>query len=210
MNSFIEVIKIIPIDKKKKKITFEDGSCLSLYCGEIRRLNITEGTFMSQEILDEIYGILRKRARERSLYLLKDSDKTEKQIKDKLREGFYPEEIIEETLEFLHGYNYIDDERYCTNYINTKKDKKSIRQISSELYRKGIDKDIVKKVLEDEMNGIVINPHYTILGLLKKKNYDPCNDDYKYKNRILSSLAMKGFNYDDIIDAMNGFKEDSN
>lgn len=208
MNSFKEVIKIIPVDKKKKKITFEDGSCLSLYSGEIRRLNITEGTLISHDILDEIYGILRKRARERSLYLLKDSDKTEKQIKNKLREGFYPEEIIDETLEFLHRYNYVDDERYCINYINAKKDKKSIRQISSELYKKGINKDIVKNVLENEINGIVIEPYYVISGLLKKKNYNPCNNDYKYKNRILSSLAMRGFNYDDIIDAMNGFKED--
>ena len=63
-----------------------------------------------QEQVEEIYHeILRKRIKERALYLLKAADKTEYEIRTKLRQAFYPEELIDYAVDFLKQYRYIDD-----------------------------------------------------------------------------------------------------
>ena len=82
----MKVVEVKKIDKKKSKIIFDDGTVFALYNGEIFKDRITEGTVLDSEEYNAIKIILRKRARERCLYLLKDSDKTVKQIKDKLKE----------------------------------------------------------------------------------------------------------------------------
>jgi len=205
MSKSYEVSAVIPLNKKKSKITFTDGSCLPLYSNEIKRFGIVEGCIISDNYYLEIFDILRKRARERCFYLLKDGDKTIKQIKDKLKQCFYPEEIIEETISFLCKYNYLNDERYCVNYINSKKSVKSIRQITAELYNKGISPEFVKNILQNEEYDISLDSSECIYKLLKKKSFDSKNEDYSYKSKILAYVVSKGFDFDDVISVMSKF-----
>ncbi|MBQ0100023.1 MAG: RecX family transcriptional regulator, partial [Lachnospiraceae bacterium] len=79
------------------------------------------------EISDEAYRrileeVLLPRAKKRVLYYLKNADKTEFQIRRKLAEGLYPEEVIEKVMEFLHRYEFADDARYAESFIEAKKD----------------------------------------------------------------------------------------
>jgi len=130
---------------------------------------------------------------------------TIKQIKDKLKQCFYPEEIIEETISFLCKYNYLNDERYCVNYINSKKSVKSIRQITAELYNKGISPEFVKNILQNEEYDISLDSSECIYKLLKKKSFDSKNEDYSYKSKILAYVVSKGFDFDDVISVMSKF-----
>ena len=67
--------------------------------------HISEGAELSEEqykkILEET--ILR-RAKMRCLNLLKTMDRTEIQLRQKLKQGEYPEEIIERAIEYVKGY----------------------------------------------------------------------------------------------------------
>ena len=77
----MKIITIIELDKKKKKIVLENGECFALYCGEIRKYRLEEGIELEDTVYREIVDyVLTKRAKERLLYLLKDSDKTEKSL----------------------------------------------------------------------------------------------------------------------------------
>ena len=97
------VISVLPLGKKKYKVTLEgtETVILSLYPSEIRRYSIQDGNTLSFVHFTEIQDILYKRGKERALYYLKSSDKTVFQVRTKLREGYYPINIIDKIIEFL-------------------------------------------------------------------------------------------------------------
>ena len=57
---------------KKCRIIIDDDIVVQLYKGEVRKLGIKADSQFSNESYNEMYNILNKRARERSLFLLKD------------------------------------------------------------------------------------------------------------------------------------------
>ena len=59
---------------KKCRIIIDDDIVVQLYKGEVRKLGIKADSQFSNESYNEMYNILNKRARERSLFLLKDMD----------------------------------------------------------------------------------------------------------------------------------------
>ena len=62
-------------------------------------------------------------------------DRTEHQLREKLRASEYPEEVIEEAIEYVKSFHYIDDERYAETFTRYKKEKMSRQQIKQKLYR---------------------------------------------------------------------------
>ena len=76
--------------------------------------------------------------------------------------------------------------------------KKSIRQMKFDLRQKGVNDDLVEMVFED----MEVDESAQILGLLRKKNYDPEEPDSAKRQKIYAFLARKGFSYDAINSAM--------
>ena len=183
---------------KKCRIIIDDDIVVQLYKGEVRKLGIKADSQFSDESFNEMYNILNKRARERSLFLLKDMDKPEKQIRDKLKLGDYPEDIINNAIEFLKKYGYVDDIRYAKLYISSKQNSKSIKQIELELYKKGVNKEKVSKVLL-EMD---LSNEEALNKLIEKiiRKYD-LNDKTQY-NKMCRYLLGKGFSYGEIQEAL--------
>ena len=195
---------IISVDKKRSKILLEHREPFVLYNGEIRRYHIEKASEISEEMLQTIYKeVLQKRVKERVLHILQSMDRTEYEIRDKLKKGYYPEEIIEYAVEFLKKYNYIDDQRYAQNYINACKGKKSRKIIQQSLYLKGISKEIAEEafeLLEDNMTEG--DERAIIYTLLEKRKYKYEAADSKEKNRTAAFLLRKGFEMEDIIHCM--------
>ena len=120
-----------------------------LYKSEVRKLNLEESVNIEETQYQIIIDILYKRARERALYILDDAYKTKKQIVDKLKAGCYPEFIIDRVIEYLTEYDLINDYRYASMYIDFKADSKSKRQITQDLYSKGVLKEIIDSAFEN-------------------------------------------------------------
>ena len=75
-----KVLKTIP--KGNRTQVFVDNSSFLLYKGEMRKYHIEPDMELEDETYRKILEVLYKRAKERALYLLDDSYKTEKQIAD--------------------------------------------------------------------------------------------------------------------------------
>ena len=128
-----------------------------------------------------------REARNKGLYYLQFSGKTENEMRKKLAEqGFSP------------AYRYLDDEDYARRYVEKNGNKKSIRQMKFDLRQKGIGDDLVEVVFED----MEVDEPSQILGLLRKKNYDPEEPDPAKRQKIYAFLARKGFSYEAINSAM--------
>ncbi|MCD8023610.1 MAG: recombination regulator RecX, partial [Lachnospiraceae bacterium] len=126
-------------------VTLESGASFPLYGGELSECHIREGEEVSGAVLDQILGdLLPKRARLRAMHLLEKMDRTEAQLREKLRQSFYPDEVVEDAIGYVKGFRYIDDLRYARSYLETHSSQKSLRQMEQELFAKGIDRETVR------------------------------------------------------------------
>lgn len=201
------VTGIVPLDKRRSKVFLEEDFAFVLYKGEIRRYHIEEGGELPEETYREIMTlIICKRARERAVNLLKNSDKTELELRRKLRDGFYPEEAIDGALKMLKNYRYVDDESYAARYVENQGSRKSRRQLSFDLERKGIDRDTISQLLE----GNPVDEEAQIRAFLKKKHYEPGQMEQKDVAKLAAALGRKGFPFGVIRKVMaEDFDEDS-
>ena len=84
------VTGIEEINNKKIRVFIDNEFAFVLYKGELRLYGIREGEEIGEEEYLEITGkILPKRAKLRSMNLLKSRAYTEKQLRDKLVQGEY-------------------------------------------------------------------------------------------------------------------------
>ncbi len=107
--------------------------------------------------------------RECALALLEFRDRTERELRQKLKEREYSAEEIEETVLFLKEYRYLDDEAYAGRYIRACAARKSRRQIRADLERKGVSREIIDLQLQEE----AVDEDSQIRKLLEKKGYEP-------------------------------------
>lgn len=139
-----------------------------------------------------------REARNKGLYYLQFSGKTENEMRKKLAEQGFSPASVEDAVLFLKHYRYLDDEDYAKRYVEKNGNKKSIRQMKFDLRQKGIGDDLVEMVFED----MEVDEPSQILGLLRKKNYDPEEPDPAKRQKIYAFLARKGFSYEAINSAM--------
>ena len=206
------VKSVVLLNKKKYKILLEGTSniFIALYPSELRKYNIQEGNIISEEQYKIIEDILFKRGKERALYYLKNSDKTTYQMRTKLREGFYPENVIDKVILFLNNYGYIDDLQYAIRFISYNMNKNSSRKIVEKLRVKGIAKEIIEEAFDnireydEELDQSHIEIELIRKQIIKKIRPDM---DKNMENKIVMSLGRKGFVYEDVISVL---KEEKN
>ncbi len=207
------VTSIHKLDKKKSLIHLDEDIKISVYNSELYKYGIREQTELSDEISREIFEVLLpRRARERVFYMLKDSDKSEQDVRRKLLTAYYPEDIVEAVIRYMKDMKYIDDRRYADNYIRGNRRQKSINRMKQELYFHGVEKSVICEAVnsfEEEWDLLSEEQQRIIHKEFIRRKYDFRNEDEKLKNKIIQSLMRKGFNFDDIQSVYRKLKEES-
>lgn len=125
--------------------------------------------------------------------ILERSDRTEAEMRKKLREREYTPEETEEAIRFLKEYRYINDAAYAEKYIRVCSSKKSVRQIRCDLERKGVEKELILESLGENP----VDEEEQVRRLLIKKGYKPGErmepDQYR---KVMGALCRKGFSYE--------------
>ena len=133
----------------KRKVYLDGQPVFVLYRGELSGCHIEKDQELPEAVYREIMDeILWKRIRMRCLYLLKSMDRTEYQLRTKLKQNFYPEELIDRVILWLENLHYLDDVRYAESYIRTHGESLSTLQLKQKLMRKGFSSSGVRKVLQ--------------------------------------------------------------
>ena len=194
------VTKIEPVTRSKSRNYVDERRWCTLYNKELYRYSLREGQPVSDGVYGEIMGeILTKRAKRRVLYLLRSMDRTEQQLRQKLKEGDYPEEIIDIAIAYVQKLHYQDDRRYASNYVDYRKKNKSRLQLKQELYCKGIPADMTKEILEEYSSD---EEREAIRGWLRRKGYDPAEATPESQRKMYGFLMRKGFRMEDVLAAM--------
>ena len=135
------------------------------------------------------------KAKLKALDMISRGNKSEKQVRERLLKAEYSSYIVEEVLAFLKKYHYIDDKALAKRYIESKSQysHKSLRQIQTELYKKGIYLEDMKVYCEEAEKQEEENVNY----FLDKFKYNP-EWDLKQKQKIINRLLTRGFQYSQI------------
>lgn len=191
----MRVTRLEELSRSRSRVYIEQEFAFVLYKGELRSYHICEGGELEQSDYDEIINrVLPKRAKLRAMNLLKNREYTVKQLHDKLKEGCYPEHIIEQALDYVASYHYTDDLRYAEAYISDHEATRSRRRIEQDLTGKGIDRSTLEKAWRQwEQKGGVQNEEAMVRQLLDKRHYDPEKADLKEQQKMYGFLMRKGF-----------------
>ena len=150
-------------------------------------------------------GSQNRTVRECALALLEFRDRTERELRQKLKEREYSADEINETVLFLKEYRYLDDEAYVDRYIRSCAARKSRRQIRADLERKGVSREIIDLQLQEK----TVDEDSQIRKLLQKKGYVPGKrlEPAEYR-RIMGALGRRGFSGEAIRKAMESMREE--
>ena len=142
--------------------------------------------------------------------LLSARDYTCRRLKEKLADAGYEEEVIGPVLESLKEARYLDDERYARSFINAHWENRSRLRIRMDLEKCGVPSDVISEVLRDECDerGTEAETRQ-IIGLMKKRKFDPLTASYEERNKMMAFLYRKGYDTSSVRAAMRADSLDS-
>lgn len=200
MSMNIEILQVEILGKGKCRVTFGNGTVCLLYKSEIRSFSITEGAFITEEVLEKLLTeVIGKRAKKRAMYLLEQMDRTEKQLREKLLSNEYPPCCIEDAIAYVKSFHYLDDYRYACNVIRYSNERMSRGQLWQKLLSKGVSRDLIEAAMEEEYQADELEQ---IRKLLIKRKYEPEQNDQKEMQKTYQFLLRRGFKSSDILKAM--------
>lgn len=184
-------------DPTRVNIFVDEKFAFSLSAEEV----ITRHLKVGQEIENTHLDNLRSTSQEEKLFakiinFLSYRPRSVKEVKDRLAKYLIGNEnkdsIVESMTQRLLKLGYLDDEKFAEWFVESRNNHRprSRRELSNELYKKGIPRDISRSVInkmakdEDAINELID----------KKKNLD--------KDKLMSYLARRGFSYDLIKSAL--------
>lgn len=191
------VTNIEAVTKTRYKVYVDEQFAFVLYKGELSRYHVAVGEEIPEEIYKEIYQeVIVKRAKLRALHLLNDMGRTEAQLRQKLKQSDYTEEVIEEAIRYVKSFGYVNDAEYARNFIINRKEKKSRKELYLLLVQKGLNAELLDQVFEESYDDN--SSIEAIEAIMKKKRYNPETATNAETQKILAYLTRKGFQYEDI------------
>ena len=191
--------EIEEISKNKRRLHFDSGIVLPMSSFETSKRGLTGGMELNDADYEALIHDVTVKAEKYILGLLTDSDRTRKEITDKLKQAGYPEEVMNEALAYVDYYGYIDDERYARAFAEHYRSSLSSAAIRNKLLQKGVSKDLIDEALAQE----VPDESAQIKDILRRRFTDKGLDltDRKTRDKAMRYLLSRGYSYSDIREA---------
>lgn len=169
----------------------------------------TSGMKSGADITDEEFFEFKERADYRfgmnkAIDLLSRRDYSRAELRGKLCEKIAPETAAK-VMERVEELSLIDDEAYAAKTAEYYQQSKGMgkKGIRNQLYRRGIDSDIIERTLEN----LPGDEKMSAVALIRKKYYNSLADE-KGRKRVFSALVRLGYSYSDIKSAMSECAQD--
>lgn len=224
------VTRIEPLAQKKNKVFIDGEYVFMLYDRDLGMYHLEEESDITQELYDRIIKeTVLRRAMQKSLAVLERSDRTEAELRRKLKEGLYTDYIIDSVIETLIRLHYLNDSRFAENYVRSHASSMSERELTAKLLQKGISKDAVTAaldavdeersfrwesatgfsgdaVLPDDSETSLTREQVAAVAALKKKLNGRTSIDYSARQKAVAFMLRKGYRMADINTAFDTLK----
>ncbi len=193
-------------DESKYNIFIDGEYAFALPMQDILYFKLKEGQEAAEDTVNFIrQNLIYIKAQDTALHFLGYKMRTVKEIRRKLEEKEFAEDIIEQVLAFLEKYGYADDREYCRRYIREqlRLKPKSGYALGIELKQRGVSSAIVEEILaETEFDEAA-----DAVRWLEKKSRGQWPPDLKKKKQLYDFLLRKGYSYDIIQEAFRQMQE---
>jgi regulatory protein len=202
---------------KIDRVSRKDEKNVSVYFDNGERLILSEDTFYGSglrkddEISEDRFSFfieqnLLYHIKQRALSFLARRFHSERELLIKLKQKSYEEKLIKIVLNELKEKSFIDDQVFTNHFIEEKLKKKrwGKNKIRAALFSKGVSSSIIDDVLqsfdsEEDQNEAAL--------ALAKKKFENLKlretDSKKLKQKIISFLLSRGFDYEVSAGAVN-------
>ena len=181
-------------NNKKRYNLYLDGQFkCGLTVDSVAIFRIKVGQTLSEEELQNILDTTETQiAFDKCLNLLSKNMKTKQQIKDYLQQKGFGLRAVENVLQKLENYGYVDDVNYAKVFVAQNKKTKGVYRIKQELFLKGIPKQIIEEALLD------LDTDETLESALvvAKKFIKDKPIDQKELQRLNRHLLSRGFDFE--------------
>lgn len=200
------ITSLKPISSNRFTVYIEYEPAFVLTSHELSQFHLTEGSDISQSVLDELLErVLPERGRRYLLSVIAKTDKSEGQMRESLRNKGYPEQVIDTVIEFGKANRFLDDRRYAAAYIECMISRKGSRAIQYELHRRGISQALIDELLISREGA---DEASAITALLSKRHPARKRPDYKEEQKLVAFFARRGFSYDSIRESFRNYFSD--
>jgi regulatory protein len=192
----VTITKIEDIERNKKrvKIYIDNYFYSNILKDLVESNNIELSKSISKNVLDKI--MIESEldfAYDKLLNYITKSMKTFYECKNYLYDKGFNKIIINNVLDKIKTYGYIDDKKYAEMYIDYHNENKGQKRLEMELKNKGIDENIIKETLESkrDKNSDYINALEIALKYKKQNKLD-----LKTREKLIRALYSKGYEWD--------------
>lgn len=195
----MQITNLVRRGKSELYKTFVDDEYICLLEAEtIVKNKIKVGTNLSQNEFDEIRAESENlTCKNMAISYVSKCLKSRWQVFDHLKQkGFLPKSI-NNALDLLEDYGYINDKYYAEAFVKSKQNTKGIIYLKSALKQKGVKDSIINEVLSEYQidDEDVIN--------LAQKYLKNKTQDEKTKQKLYRHLLSKGFTYEQVNKALS-------
>lgn len=209
------ITAIKPQKKLKDRFSLyqDDHFITGVSVDTLMKFDLKKGVEITPLLFDKIRAEEEKSSIKNYLIqLLARRDHSRHELNSKAVQKGYRPEYVTLILNDLEQNGYINNSEFARKFAS---DKFSLKKwgpvkIRFELIKKGIDKQIIDRVLLKETEDLELNKICVDLILKRKRHFLRENDSYKRKQKIASYLQGRGFSFDtinrvlpDIIDRLN-------
>lgn len=183
---------------RRKSVYLNHSFAFGLDDETLFKLGLRVGDRLTDEEIGKILQTENKRkAKEAALNLLSYRARSEKEISQKLKGKGYSQAIIEDVITDLRRVNLLEDYEFACGWIRDrlKNRPRGVALLRQELIRKGIEKEIIEKALEEfypEDEEVKIASE-----LIRKRGKRYRELDRKIaRKRMTDFLLRRGFSYE--------------
>ena len=198
-------MQITKIKKGKKRYNIYIDGEFSLAVGDetLLKLDLFNGKEIAEKELSKIItceeGV---RARDYALNLLSYRPRTKRELLRRLKQKKYDVRTAEETVSKLERSGLINDYSFAKLFIETFRDRRGIYRLKNDLFKHGVEKTIIEKVLKE----VPVNENKTAKKLIDKWLRTHKTRDEEVKSRLLNFLSQRGISWDTISELRNYIK----
>ena len=183
-------------DKERVNVAVDGAHAFSLALEVAEREGVAPGLVLDRDRIDALLAVdSAARATAAALAFLGYRPRTEREVRDRLRERGHAPAAVEATIERLRGWRYVDDAGFARFWVEGRVEHRprGRRLLEQELRQKGVDRETAREAVADADYDEVA----AAVALARKRWPAYAADDPASARRRLGAyLQRRGFGWD--------------
>lgn len=188
------------------KVYFDDSEPVIIDYRTVLDNGLRKNDFIDDQFLDKLVTeSTMLKIKDSAFRLLARRHHSTSELRNKLSKKKYAKEIIDKVLSEFTDKNILDDEKFAVAFLEEKSVKKKIgiNKLKAELFKKGIPRDIIERVL------LTVDPELSYIQALElaRKKISSLSqkdtDQRKLHAKVYAFLSSRGFESEIIMRVFN-------